>query len=216
MLTGKQCRAARALLGWSLEELAQYSGVAKNAIANFEKNLTSARQSSLKAIHKAFSENNVEFIGLSGVKEKEDTVELLYGENCLQKLWENIICSLGDTGGEIWITNVDEKRTVNKVSVDLYKHIDNLKKLNINEKLLSCEGDNFFLMPQDCYRWMPKEAFSMSTSTYIYDSKVAYQLWGDEVIILVHSAKANKAERERFMYMWDNAIIPTEAKSKTA
>lgn len=32
----KQCRMARAALGWSLDELASKSGVARRSIANFE------------------------------------------------------------------------------------------------------------------------------------------------------------------------------------
>lgn len=208
MITAKQSKAARALLGWTLEDLAQHSGVARNALAKFENNVTTTRQSSLEAIYKAFSIANIEFTGTSGVREKEDGVELFTGRDCLQKLWQNILFTFGDNGGEVLITNVDERRTIEKAEGDVYQHLMNLKEKNITERLLSCEGDTFFIAPKEYYRWIPKEVFSMSTATFIYADKVAYFLWSKNVIVLVHCKKASEAEKERFEYMWKKAKIP--------
>ena len=208
MITSKQSKAARALLGWTLEDLASYSGMNKNALAKFERNEGAPRKSTLDTIYKTFSIANIELLGESGVREKEDGVELFSGEDCLQKLWQNILFTFGDSGGEVLITNVDEKRTIETVQGDLYQHLDNLKQRGITERLLSCEGDNLFLAPKECYRWIPKEVFSMSTATFIYAEKLAYYLWTKDIVVLVHCKQASDAERERFEYMWKKAKIP--------
>lgn len=208
LITGKQCRAARAMLGWTIDDLAENSGLARSVILRLEKEETNIRHTSLSALLKTFSKANIDFIGRHGVSEKRDSVELLRGENALEKLWENIIFTLGDTGGEILITNVDEKKALENDDGSLIAHLDNLKTHNITERLLSCEGDTHFIMPKHCYRWLPKEVFAAGNSTYIYDGKVAYQLWNEQIIVLIHSNDAFAAEKKRFEYIWETALIP--------
>lgn len=208
LITGKQCRAARAMLGWTIDDLAHNSGLARSVILRLEKEETNIRYTSLSALLKTFSRANIEFIGRHGVTEKRDSVELFQGDNALEKLWENILFTLGDTGGEILITNVDEKKALENNKQGLMAHLENLKKLNITERLLSCDGDTHFIMPKECYRWLPEEVFAMGNSTYIYDGKVAYQLWNENIIVLIHSHDAFVAEKKRFEYMWGTAIIP--------
>ncbi|MAZ76617.1 MAG: transcriptional regulator [Micavibrio sp.] len=200
LITGKQCRAARAMLGWTIDDLAENSGLARSVILRLEKEETNIRHTSLSALLKTFSKANIDFIGHHGVSEKRDSVELLRGENALEKLWENIFFTLGDTGGEILISNANK---------NLAAYRDNLKANNITKRLLSCEGDTNFIMPKECYRWLPKEVFAAGNSTYIYDGKVAYQLWNEQIIILIHSNDAFAAEKKRFEYMWETALIPS-------
>lgn len=47
MLTPAQLRAARSLVGWSREDLAQHSGVAHNTIKDFESGKSDPKQSTL-------------------------------------------------------------------------------------------------------------------------------------------------------------------------
>ncbi len=211
LITGKQCRAARAILGWTIDDLAENSGLARSVILRLEKEETNIRHTSLSALLKTFSKANIEFIGLHGVSEKRDSVELFNGNKCVEKLWENIIFTLEETGGEVMITNVDEEDALKETDGEVLKHLENLKKHNITERLLSCEGDTNFIMPQECYRWIPKEVFASSVVTYIYKGKVAYQLVGCEIMVLIHSNEAYEAEMKRFNYMWDNAQIPPDS-----
>ena len=62
MLTPAQLRAARALVGWSREKLAEASGVIANTIRNFENGVSDPKQSTLLAWRRALSKAGVEFI----------------------------------------------------------------------------------------------------------------------------------------------------------
>ena len=208
MITGKQCRAARAMLGWSLSDLSKCSDVNRGVISKFENQSTDLRKSTAEKLLRTFSNANIELVDDIGIIQKQDTVELLRGSDCLEQLWINILNTLGSNGGEILITNVDEKRTLESGQGDLVGYLEKLKAQNITERLLSCKGDYCFLMPKECYRWLSEDVFSMGTSTYIYADKVAHQLWGDNIIILTHSEEANLAEKKRFEYMWERAEIP--------
>ena len=54
-----QCRAARALLGWSQGQLAEASGVATKTIADFEREDRSPYERTLNDIHQALARAGV-------------------------------------------------------------------------------------------------------------------------------------------------------------
>ena len=62
-ITAEQCRAARAMLGWSQDQLAAASKVAKATIANFEANKRSPYERTLLDIQEALEEAGVAFLG---------------------------------------------------------------------------------------------------------------------------------------------------------
>jgi DNA-binding XRE family transcriptional regulator len=62
MLTPAQLRAARALVKWSREDLADASGVIANTIRNFENGVSDPKQSTLLAWRRALSKAGVLFI----------------------------------------------------------------------------------------------------------------------------------------------------------
>lgn len=61
-----QCRAARALLGWSRDDLANASGVPSRTLADFELGNTRPHASTVARVVKAFQEAGVTFIPSNG------------------------------------------------------------------------------------------------------------------------------------------------------
>jgi predicted transcriptional regulator len=66
MITGKQVRAARALLGWSQQTLADKAIVSLNALAGFERGSSDTRTSTVQAVKRALEEAGIEFLGEEG------------------------------------------------------------------------------------------------------------------------------------------------------
>ena len=62
MITPRQIRAARALLGWSQQKLADKAIVSLNAVTRLERGEVDARMSTLTALEKALTKAGVEFI----------------------------------------------------------------------------------------------------------------------------------------------------------
>jgi len=60
-VTPEQCRAARALVGWSIRDLATKSGLHPNAISRFE-NDGNCHRSTLEALEQALVLAGVQFI----------------------------------------------------------------------------------------------------------------------------------------------------------
>lgn len=61
-LTREQCRAARALLGWSQPDLAEASGLTRESIAHFERGARTPYPNNLAALRTALEVAGVEFL----------------------------------------------------------------------------------------------------------------------------------------------------------
>ena len=67
MLTGAQCRAARALLGWDQSTLCRRARVARNTVRSLEAGLRATRETSKAKIAATFRKAGIEFIEDRGV-----------------------------------------------------------------------------------------------------------------------------------------------------
>ncbi len=207
MITKEQSRAARALLDWTQQDLADAAAMSKTAINNFERGMRDVRLESMQAIRNAFEAADIEFIGDYGVHKRHDTVRILKGADAMPRLWDDIFETLKDQGGEILISNLDEKRSHDAHPALLDAHIQRLKAHHITERLLCCEGDSYFIQPEDFYRWLPRSVFQAGMSTFLYGNKVAMQLWQETMIVVVQSKAAYEAEKHRFEYLWNNVAM---------
>jgi transcriptional regulator with XRE-family HTH domain len=61
-LSPAQCRAARALLNWSQDQLVRHSNITKKTIADFERGATTPRRQTLDQILAAFDTAGIEFL----------------------------------------------------------------------------------------------------------------------------------------------------------
>jgi hypothetical protein len=66
MITPVQCRAARALLNWPRDALAEASSVALRTIVDFERGVRDTRRASKDALRRALEEAGIEFIPENG------------------------------------------------------------------------------------------------------------------------------------------------------
>jgi len=62
MITPRQIRAARALLGWSQQDLADKAIVSLNAVTRLERGEVDPRLSTITAVQKALAKAGVDFI----------------------------------------------------------------------------------------------------------------------------------------------------------
>ena len=67
MITAAQCRAARALLKWSQEELAERSGIGVATIRTFETDASSPYARTLKTLRETLEVAGIEFTDDNGI-----------------------------------------------------------------------------------------------------------------------------------------------------
>ena len=61
IITALQCRAARSMLNWTQDILAEKIRVSKSTIANFELEVSKPYKKNLEDIRKVFEEHGIEF-----------------------------------------------------------------------------------------------------------------------------------------------------------
>ena len=74
MITARQIKAARALLGWSQQELADRAIVSLNALTRLERGQVDSRQSTVRSVESALIKGGVELIP---AEEKGEGVRLV-------------------------------------------------------------------------------------------------------------------------------------------
>lgn len=86
-----QCRAARALLGWSQEDLETAAKVSKKTIADFERDQRSQHDRTIGAIETAFASHGIIFIaqngGGEGVRKRASIPRLFRREDVEHREW---------------------------------------------------------------------------------------------------------------------------------
>lgn len=211
MITIEQIKAARGLLEWNQDALAEASGVSKASINMLERRVANPKMETLAAIQRALEEAGVEFIEGPGVRFKSSIIKtyIFEGKDSLLRLMHDIFETLNGTGKELMIAGVDEelyKRGGERVTEAIAKRV----KHRIKAKLLIREDDTNFLEPVEHYRWTPKEFFSR-TPYYVYDNKYAILLWGPpQKIVVIENAEIAQSYREQFLAHWKAAKIPPQ------
>jgi transcriptional regulator with XRE-family HTH domain len=214
MITIEQCRGARGLLGWTQQDLADASGLSKTAINNFEKQHSDIKMESLRAIRMAFESADIEFLSTDGVRKKSDNIQILRGPTAMSDLLGDIATVLQDMGGEILISHVDSSLLSQISSQKIFEHIELVKRHTIRQRILCSHGTKNVLSPTDECRWIPAEMTRANPATFIYGTKVAFELWDHSMVIVIDSADAHTAETKRFLYLWEKAEIPEKSASK--
>lgn len=205
MITPRQCKAARGLLGYTQEQLANEAHISKTGLNNFESGKTAIKSSTAESIASALQSGGVEFIEGEGVRLRQDRVEILRGDNSLVQLWDDIFYTLKEDGGEVLIRNVSEEDVSEAFSEQLSNHLKRLIEHNISERIIVPEGTHQYPMPNITYKTQPKEIMDTATTSCIYKNKVSFHIWNEETILLITSDHIASAERARFEKMWQDS-----------
>lgn len=212
MVTGRQIKAARALLNWDAADLAMAAKLSRETISNIENDLVQAREATLAEIATAFNNYGIEFIGTGGVQLKQDTVSSYRGPEGFRKFMDEVYlaaCDQSATDGSksICVSNVDD-RLFTKYLGDYVllhaKRMDDLK--NVKVRVLVQEED-FYVIPGGKYldyRWCPKQETG-KVPFYVYGDKFAILILDESKgieIIVISSAQVANVYRAQFDLLW--------------
>jgi transcriptional regulator with XRE-family HTH domain len=216
MITIEQIKAARALLNWNQEVLAEAAKISKPALANLESGKVTPRVETLSAITKALENAGVEFTEGPGVRLSGETlrIHIFDGNDAIFRLWKDQQETLRQ-GGERLISGLDERTFDQLAGKQRFRQI--LKKfhqLNITSRLLIKEGDTYFVEPISHYRWVSEELFSL-VPYFIYANKYAMLLTEPVTkVVLIESKVIADSYRKQFDAIWNQAKMPVAPEEK--
>ncbi|MDE2020224.1 MAG: helix-turn-helix transcriptional regulator [Patescibacteria group bacterium] len=213
---GRQIRAARGLLKWSGAVLAEKVHLTRDAISKIEDEAVEPRSGTLADIIRVFDENGIEFTDNFGVRCKPQGVEVLIGEQGLQRFFDNVyeyakkhggtIMQLGIEEDLFWAMGVEFSEAHRKRMAELVKERKDIKVLAI-----LCEGDtNFIASDYNQYRWISKDLFS-PVPFYIYGEYLAimnFQTQPGPTIVLHKMPAIANSYRKQFEAFWKMSREP--------
>jgi len=205
-LEASQIRAARALLDWTVEDLAKATSLNKDSIKNAERSHTQPRAQTMTLIREAFERAGVIFLDGSGVKLRSDIVRTIEGDDALKRFLDDVYSSVLRSGGEIFIAGLDENKFVEAIGEKyLNNHLDRIAKIGVKERLLIEEGDSNLVANKLSYKWIPKRYFS-PTPMYIYANSVAMVYWGPPIkVVVIDNKDFHVLCSGMFNFVWDKA-----------
>jgi DNA-binding XRE family transcriptional regulator len=224
MITGRQIKAARALLNWDAVDLAKEADVSRETVSNIENELVQAREGTMHEIVRAFDARGVEFLGNHGVQIKQHSVYELKGSEGFKKLMDEIYlaaCDPSATNGnkQICVSNVDDRLFMEHLGDYMLFHAKRMNDLkNVQVRVLVREQDDFKIPGGKYldYRWSPKQD-AANVPLYVFGDKLAILIFDgvqELVIIVIASPALAKVYREQFSMLWQISKIPAAAESR--
>ena len=197
---GRKVAEHRRAQGLSQEKLAQLANVPYATLTKIESG--AIKNPSMKAIAKLAA-------ALDSSLDDFLLTETYRGASSIHRIWEDILETL-KPGETMLITGVDESRYLKEDQSGIRRFIKEVGDRNLEQKLLSCEGDDFGFSEKFIeYRWIPREYFNPNP-IYTYADRVAFVMWGppQQAVILKNSTLAD-SYRKQFEFIWDRAVPKT-------
>jgi len=219
MITGRQIKAARALLGWDAADLAKRAKLSRETVSNIENDLVQARENTLADIVRVFVDNRLEFLDGQGVRFRPEDVEVLNGPEGMERFW-NLVYAFIQTSSNVIIrqNGIPEGPLDACAPKAAAAHRERMKPLvatrkDIKARAIIDEGDmNFLCSDYFQYRWHPKTA----------PPPVPYYIFGDTVgifafdadpapkVVLITSPTIARAHHTQFDKAWELALTPPQ------
>ncbi len=210
MVTIEQIKAARALINWAQQDMADETGLSKTAIANIESGKHRPTEKNMQNIISAFDRNGVEFID-GGVRQKQNLLRVLEGYKGIRQFYDDVYLVASRIGGEFLVYGVDEEKfteaAFNAGVNELYRERMASIKENISFKVLIGESDQNENAAEHCeYKKLPDHMMFPDAPFYIYGDNLALIVWRNPPkVIIISDQDLVEAYKRQFGFLWKNA-----------
>lgn len=205
-----QIKAARAILDWSQEDLAQKTGLALNTIRNLETGSISPREKTVSVIRQAVEKAGLEFIEPAGVRLRMEEINVHHGPESHEMLLEDMLQTTQKTDGEIAVIIKTQEMLAQSFGVTNRADLNRLDRLNAVASVKCLLLDTSappFPMPRVQFRAIRMD-YSTPTPYFVYGNKHALVLSEGRAqfrfIVFTWPSLAH-SYRSHFHALWDKA-----------
>jgi len=215
-ISARQIKAARALLDWSQEDLAQSSELSVATIRKLELGNISPRNSTNDQIQHAFENEGLEFIEPGGVRRRPEDLSVYQGNEGTIAFFDDVYQTANKLGGDLVVVCWSEKPFAVALGDYLDHHLARMQTIahKAPVKCILMEDTEATPAPYCEYRSISK-AYVDSVPFYVYGNNYAIFLFDADPspkIIVHRSALLANAYRRQFYSMWGKASPLTTPK----
>jgi len=205
-MLSRQIKAARALIGWSQEDLAHAVGLSVATIGKLELG-HSLRGATLNRIRDTFEENGVELLGSDGVRFRRSDVAVYSGSDATECFFNDLQRSIKKSGEEIDIvsktgTLFDFAPACSAANVEKLTALKT--KMGVKIRCLLTEELASPLTTALCECRFLSKSYIDPTPLYLFADKFAFCESGTRPkIIVAQSLPISQALRRQFYSIWE-------------
>jgi len=204
-LSFQQVRAARALVGLTLQEVAQLAGVSKNGLSDLEQGKVNPRLQTLAKLRRVFESHGVEFIESDGVRLRSDVfrVTSYEGKKSFIRYFQDLVLFMKQTG-EKALHHSDDATFSKYCPDEFFWYYSQMEKNGLKERLLIPDNKVFRYPPYhitDC-RLCPRDAFG-TVGYSVYGSKFA--IYVPDRMVVIENKQIADTYRRQFEFDWKHS-----------
>jgi transcriptional regulator with XRE-family HTH domain len=209
-LSASQIRAARALLGWSQDDLAEAATISAATIRKLELGHISPRPGTTQVIRQAFEDAGLEFIEPDGVRRRPGNVMIYEGIDGFAKFFDDVYQTTKRKSCEIVVVCASEVPFDKAFDGTQPAHLQRMAAIRdqVSVKCILTEDISSLPAVDYCeYRLMSKH-YVDSVPFYVYDDKYAiivFEADPSPKITVIQSHVVAEAFRRQFYSMWEKA-----------
>jgi transcriptional regulator with XRE-family HTH domain len=210
MISGKQVRAARALLDWSRGDLSKLTQVSLNTIRNLESGDMSTRITTMNVIQEALENTGIEFTEGNGVRNSNDTIHIFQGPDSCEEFCEDMLLTIKRNKGKIFCV-FKSKDLLSRFCRPNYagsNRLELLSDLTEIKCLLSEAPEPSFDLPSMEIRMILRQQIG-ACSYFVYGNKHALVLLEDREtfkFVVFHSYGIAEDYKKYFIEQWNLAL----------
>ena len=210
MISSLQIKAARALLDWSQDDLAEGTGLSRTTIRSIELGYA-ARPGNIKEIYRILEANGVEFLEGDGVRLRPQDKRDFMGSDSCDRFFEYMMRTVKRSGGDV-VCQFESQAMLTKVSGKT--HSSNLQRLEVINRIVPVQcmlGDTMtatFVLPSYGLRFSPEKPTILSMSTFVFGQQLALAYMDNNQhfsFAVFHNEKFVTDFRNYFQAKWGEA-----------
>ncbi|MCL2468910.1 MAG: helix-turn-helix domain-containing protein [Alphaproteobacteria bacterium] len=202
MPTGKQIKAARALLSWDAADLAEKASMRRETVLSVENGNAVPRPITMEKIIKAFNDAGVEFNGDRGVELRDDIVRKFEGEGYYLRFLDEVHSCMREKKGSVLFFNVDDSLSSQEIIQANTRMIED----GIKCRYLCKEKPDKLNHPVEFYRTVPEEHYRNGLLV-VYDNYLAALARGKMMVVFKNADVADSV-RKLFGLIWSQNKMP--------
>jgi DNA-binding XRE family transcriptional regulator len=211
MISGRQIRAARGLLGWDATDLADKANMTRESIYRIESDTVQPQERTIAKIIRVFDLHGVEFTDDEGVRVRKNQVRVFSGKEGYKQFLDHIYETVKDGNSVIRQFNLSDKNNLSYADDYACIHVERMGKIrDLDAKVLTIEGDYNFPALYCKYRWLDKSS-KILIPYYVYGNFVSQSILksaNNIEIVSIYSKLLAERYKEQFDLFWDTAKIP--------
>ena len=211
LITSRQIRAARGLIGWSQAQLAEAAKISRSTLAGIESDSGNPTIEMMAKIRAVLEQQEVEFLPQDGVRMREPTIHRDNRPGANHRLLQDVFTVSLDYKekegvNDILIFGVREEDATDSVGTGfIEEHVARLQAVGLEEKILCSPDAREFIAPSPWYRKLPElRDHPHQIPLMVFGEKIAAIQWEpQESIVVVDSKPIADGFRLMFRHIWN-------------